>query len=105
MTVGALRRSDWKPTLTRSRPWTTATINPIRRRRGGDTRATPNPVPEGWSVDISPSEADLRPGESVDVTVILTAPDGFVGRMAINVNAFEGDALRGGVTLVAEGVV
>jgi hypothetical protein len=39
------------------------------------------------------------------VTVIVTAPDGFEGRLTVNVNAFEGDALRGGVTLTAEGVV
>jgi hypothetical protein len=77
--------------------------DPATVRRRHDRGAYP--VPEGWSVDISPSEAVLRAGESLDVTVIVTAPDGFGGRMTINVNAFEGDALRGGVTLTAEGVV
>jgi hypothetical protein len=36
------------------------------------------------------------------VTVKVTAPDGFVGRQAINVNAFDGNDLVGGVTLYAE---
>jgi hypothetical protein len=73
----------------------------IRRRhdRGVHT------IPEGWSVDIAPQEARLRPGEMVDVTVIVTAPDGFTGRRTFNVSAFEGDVLRGGVTLTAQGVV
>jgi hypothetical protein len=34
--------------------------------------------------------------------VKVTAPDGFVGRQAINVNVFEGEDLFGGVTLYAE---
>jgi hypothetical protein len=32
-----------------------------------------------------------------------TAPDGFSGRRALNVNGFAGDRLIGGVTLIAEG--
>lgn len=63
------------------------------------------PIPEGWSVDLGDA-ADgvrLRPGESVDVSVTLTAPDGFVGQQAINLNGFAGERLVGGVTLIAEG--
>jgi len=68
-----------------------------RHGRGG------HPIPEDWIVDIAPAEVRLRPGERIDVTVVVSAPDGFVGRKTFNVNAFEGAALQGGVTLTAEG--
>jgi len=68
-----------------------------RHERGG------HPIPEGWSVEIVPSAAQLRPGEVVSMTVTATAPEGFVGRRTFNVGAFEGDVLVGGVTLTAEG--
>jgi hypothetical protein len=47
---------------------------------------------------------ELRPGESVELTIDVTAPDGFSGRRAVNVNGFAGERLIGGVTLIAEGV-
>jgi hypothetical protein len=62
-----------------------------------------HPVPEGWKVEIQPSDVIVLPGEEEQlVTVIVTAPAGFVGRQPINVNAFDGDELMGGVTLYAE---
>jgi hypothetical protein len=45
----------------------------------------------------------LDPGDSVDVAIEVTAPDGFKGRRALNVNGLAGDRLIGGVTLIAEG--
>lgn len=62
-----------------------------------------HPVPAGWQVDFEPgSEVILGPEEEKLITVIVTAPGGFVGRQTINVNAFDGDELIGGVTLYAE---
>ena len=61
------------------------------------------PVPEGWRVVVDPEEVGLEPGAQTQVTVDVTAPDGFVGRQAVNVNAFDGRTLVGGVTLYAEG--
>ena len=58
-----------------------------------------HPLPEGWQVRIEPRELRLRAGEQRDVTVDVTAPDGFSGLKSINVNAFDGDTLAGGVTL------
>jgi len=61
------------------------------------------PVPPGWSVAIQPGEVvSLEPTEERTVTVTITAPDGFTGTKAFNVNAFEGDVLVGGVTLFVE---
>jgi hypothetical protein len=60
-------------------------------------------VPEGWAVDVNPSELSLGPHEEADVSVTFTAPDGFAGRHAFNVNAFEGERLVGGVTLYVDG--
>lgn len=62
-----------------------------------------HPVPEGWRVAPEPRALDLRPGEQREVTVDITAPEGFAGRQAINVNAFDGERLVGGVTLYVDG--
>jgi hypothetical protein len=61
------------------------------------------PIPAGWTVSVNPPEVALGPGQSQAVGVDVTAPDGFVGRQSINVNAFdEADRLVGGVTLTVE---
>jgi hypothetical protein len=60
-------------------------------------------VPEGWGIELAPESLVLAPGEQVEVQVNLTAPDGFRGRQAINVNAFDHAVLTGGVTLYAVG--
>lgn len=62
-----------------------------------------HPLPDGWRVKVDPAELRLEPGSSRDVTVDVTAPDGFLGRQGINVNAFAGDRLIGGVTLYVDG--
>ena len=61
------------------------------------------PLPDGWRVIADPSELALAAGDSADVTVDVTAPDGFVGRQAINVHALSGSDLLGGVTLYVDG--
>ena len=59
-------------------------------------------VPEDWTIEIRPQKLSLEPGEQAEVTVDVTAPDDFTGRQAINVNAFDGERLVGGVTLYVE---
>jgi hypothetical protein len=61
------------------------------------------PLPEGWTVTIEPGELTLAPGEEREVIVEITAPEGFTGRQALNVNALDGSTLAGGVTLYVEG--
>ncbi len=60
-------------------------------------------VPETWRVAVEPAEVSLRPGETRNVVVDVTAPDGFRGRQNININAFAAGELTGGVTLTVEG--
>lgn len=60
-------------------------------------------IPEGWAVNLTPEQVVLEPGEAVNVIVDVTSPDPFLGRQAINVNAFAGDWMAGGVTLFVEG--
>jgi hypothetical protein len=60
------------------------------------------PVPLGWSVDFSPSEPSLRPGDETTVTVDVTPPDSFHGRQPVNVHAFHASGLAGGVTVYVE---
>lgn len=74
----------------------------VRRRRARHSRAA-WPIPDGWQVGITPSEARLDPGQSTPVRVDITAPDGYVGRQAVNVNAHAGQTLAGGVTFYVEG--
>jgi hypothetical protein len=76
-----------------------------RARAEHDPQA--HPVPGGWQVSFEGADdgrqVRLRAGETRDVHITVTAPDGFVGRQAINVNGFDGAHLIGGVTLIAEG--
>ncbi len=63
-------------------------------------------VPDGWRVAIEHDEAAvLHPGEEREVTVDVTAPEGFSGHLDLNVNAIartaDGEVLAGGVTLRA----
>ncbi len=58
------------------------------------------PIPEGWIVEIAGGpELTLAPGEQIDISVKITAKDGFTGTQAINVNALDDAGLAGGVTL------
>ena len=67
-----------------------------------------NDVPAGWEVSIDGVMAgqplQLDAGETRTLVVTVTAPSGFVGRQAVNVQGLEGGHLIGGVTLIAEGV-
>jgi hypothetical protein len=60
-------------------------------------------IPEGWSVELSEAELELAALEERDVTVTVTAPDGFVGRQATNLAAYAEGRPVGGVTLYVEG--
>lgn len=61
------------------------------------------PIPEGWHVTIDPGEVRLDASETATVTADITAPDGFHGREVINVHAYDGPDLLGGVTLYVDG--
>jgi hypothetical protein len=61
------------------------------------------PLPEGWSVVFSPAAPVLSPGAEESIAATVNAPDGFTGRQAINVHAFNRYGLAGGVTLYVEG--
>jgi hypothetical protein len=92
-------------------------LEPCDEPRGSDDRTPPSherrlaerqarhrrelfPTPEGWTVDIVPAEFALEPRETQIVTVSITSDGSVVPSRAININAFAGDELIGGVTLV-----
>lgn len=52
---------------------------------------------------FEPEQPVLAAGDEVDVAVTVTAPDGFHGRQPVNVHAFTGHGLAGGVTFYVEG--
>lgn len=57
------------------------------------------PVPNGWTVDIEPTEFELDAGATRDVKVSINPPDDFRGDKAFNINARHGAGLLGGVTV------
>lgn len=67
-----------------------------RHRRGR------HPLPPGFGVQIAPANPTLGPGASMAITVTIEPPPGFLGRQAVNVNAFDGKFLAGGVTLITK---
>lgn len=83
----------------------------VARRRAARARhdRARHPVPAGWRVEVEPRELALAPGEERQVTVDVTAVDGFVGRQALNVHGFDVSIDRarprlvGGVTLYVTG--
>lgn len=68
-----------------------------------------HPLPPGWRVEIQPNDFVLAPEEEQQVTVDITAADGFSGRQGINIHAFDvlmdpaHPRLTGGVTLYVTG--
>lgn len=65
-------------------------------------RLPAHPFARNWQIEYLPAkEFGLAPGEEQQVTVKVTAFDGFTGQQVINVNAFDGTDLVGGVTLYA----
>lgn len=58
-----------------------------------------HPIPVGWTVVIEPPEVSLGAFATQDVEVTVTPPVSFAGEGTINVNAFYGTDLVGGVTL------
>jgi hypothetical protein len=74
--------------------------NQERRRRMDRHRNQRFPLPDGWTVEISPETPSLAPEEDVTVTVTATPPAGWSGNQAFNVNAYHESGLAGGVTLI-----
>jgi hypothetical protein len=74
----------------------------IDRRPPGHDRAE-HPLPDGWSIAFEPDRPVLEPGQEATIAVTVTPPAGFTGTQAINVHAFDGDGLAGGVTLKIRG--
>jgi len=62
-------------------------------------RRTNHPVPSGFSVQITPTNPTLAPGDAISIGVTVEPPAGFHGRQPINLNAFHGQGFAGGVTL------
>jgi hypothetical protein len=61
------------------------------------------PLPEGWSIAFAPDNPGLSAGEEITVVVTVSPPAGFQGHQPINVHAFSGSSLEGGVTFFVEG--
>lgn len=79
------------PLMDATRP----TVPPVHDRKN-------YPLPVGWAVDIRPAEPRLAPDEEMTIAVEITPPPGFAGRLPVNVHAFDGQGLAGGVTLYVE---
>ncbi|MFZ2504574.1 MAG: hypothetical protein WAW88_18070 [Nocardioides sp.] len=49
---------------------------------------TPEPLPAGWTVTVSPDQPALTPGQQTNITVVATPPSGWSGTQRVNVHAF-----------------
>ncbi len=59
-------------------------------------------MPAGWLVEISPPAPTLPAGAEIQISVKITPPPGFTGRMPFNVNALHGNVYAGGVSLIVQ---
>lgn len=58
------------------------------------------PIPTGWTVEFSPNNVTLAPGQEVVIGVSITPPDTFVGQQPFNVHAIDEQGhFVGGVTV------
>ena len=101
-TLPALPECTQLPAVDNPRPPRETILRRLREIAGA-TNPTNFPVPEGWTVTVSPAEFVLAGGEQRDVVIDITAPDGFAGEKTFNVNGFAGTAPLGGVTLTVKG--
>jgi hypothetical protein len=69
--------------------------NVRRRNSRGD-----NPLPSGWTIEFNPETPTLDPGEEITVAATITPPDSFHGTQPVNVHAFFGNELAGGITII-----
>lgn len=83
---------EFKQMAFRPRP----TVNTARTRR--HTYGS-YPLPPEWRVEFSPSAPRLDPGEEITVHAVVYMPDDFHGAQPVNVDAFMGRNLAGGVTV------
>jgi hypothetical protein len=60
------------------------------------------PVPDGWTVVLTPDTLSLNAGEEQLVQAQITPPPGFTGTMPINVTGYDVNGPFGGVTLTVE---
>jgi hypothetical protein len=60
------------------------------------------PVPDDWTVVITPNELQLAAGQEMTVQAAITPPPGFSGTMPFNITAQNDMRAIGGVTLYAE---
>jgi hypothetical protein len=60
------------------------------------------PVPDGWTVVLTPDELTLDPGEERTVQAAISPPSGFAGTMPFNIAAIDDAGPFGGVTLTVQ---
>jgi hypothetical protein len=72
----------------------------LRNERVASQKMSMQTLPEGWTVTVTPSDLVLEPASEQTITVDVVAPDGFSGQQGFNVNAFAGESLVGGLTLI-----
>jgi hypothetical protein len=69
------------------------------------TRSVSNiapPVPDGWTVVLTPNDLLLNLGEEQQVLAEITPPAGFIGSMPINITGWDPTGPIGGITLIVE---
>lgn len=71
------------------------------RRLQAEHDASKLPVPQAWEARLSTEALEIEADGDTDVFLELNAPSAEEGSLVVNVNAFAGEALVGGITAVA----
>jgi hypothetical protein len=61
-----------------------------------------NPLPAGWSIAFNPAAPVLNPGQEIEIATTVNPDNSFHGTQPVNVQAFSGSELMGGVTIVVQ---
>jgi hypothetical protein len=81
---------------TQLRIWRHGVPEPVRQR---NFRAN-HPLPSSWAVTFTPDNPVLAPDEEITVKGTISPPDTFHGTLPVNIHAFSGATLVGGMTMI-----
>lgn len=60
---------------------------------------TAHPLPDDWSLQLTPDTATLDPDEEITINGLIDPPGSFHGTMPVNIHVFSEAGLAGGITV------
>jgi hypothetical protein len=69
---------------------------PVRQRNS----PTAHPLPDDWSLSLTPDTAALDPGEEITINGVIDPPGSFHGTAPVNIHVFSEAGVAGGLTVL-----